>query len=933
MATNGILKFQGTNKATFVGATSNVVIDTVKSSLGIGVDVDGPTSNLHVVGNAYVSTELTVGGTVTAAGFAGNATTASALAASVNIGGVAFDGSAAIVPTTFNGAAFNGDVTVASSKFSFDTNGTSKQEALDGNGRYIKLMKYFGNASNWKIATGSYSTNAWQWINMRVKMARLDGDVKTIQFNFHGNSGSYRVTEPMIIGTSASNEVKVYVNTSTQTYEIYIQNTSAVTVEVEIYHRASTIDDDYSTVAAGAIVETGLAKIYDSSTTTDFIVKSGNVGIGTTSPDNKLEIADHTSTNPTLLKLTCETAASPGESNTAIQLSGTSGGGYGGYIEGYLEQGVGSGLKLGHINSSQVKTEYMRIIDSGNVGIGVTDPQRSLHVKSTSGMMIEDNATTSAIYVDNVAQGETGEVYSYILNAPRPGTTGSGATHFINGSGRTGDGGASTYTIRNDSGKLRLGGTSGDTIIEGNVGIGVTDPVSSAKLDVRGNGMIFDKAKGDGTILTGLYNWGDTQSMFIDMGVSGGVGTVTASTIHSPPPGTAGDVICAFQNSTGGEAVTSPFNPGTITGQNGDVFTFSLWTLATQNINMEFFINPGGTGGASAAFTVLGDGNWHFHQVSLTMTQTSNMFFRIDNNSGGRLVYVTGVALRKNATSGVDLPFTPRYSPHDGIGSVFATQNIVAKEAAIRTLTGNVGIGTTDPQGALHVAGNSGPSNTSKALGIHMGVHASSYAHMELVCSGSFSGWIDFKNANTSGNGDYEERIRGGDGNLEFHTNKAQRMKIDSSGKVNFSHTEKFNLFYAPTAWGYSTTTVAAHVNLWTFDVVIPQEGYLIASVNGHWNHSTAGHYVYVSIGVDGDDPADTSGFYDNYTVGGAGTQGGNFHSYKDSSVSWQDVNWSGTFKVAAGTRTISLRMFSQSGTAYVNGAAIKLMYIPKYYF
>ena len=72
MATNGVLKFQGTNKATFVGATSNVVIDTVKSSLGIGVDVNGPTSNLHVVGNAYVSTELTVGGTVTATTFAGD---------------------------------------------------------------------------------------------------------------------------------------------------------------------------------------------------------------------------------------------------------------------------------------------------------------------------------------------------------------------------------------------------------------------------------------------------------------------------------------------------------------------------------------------------------------------------------------------------------------------------------------------------------------------------------------------------------------------------------------------------------------------------------------------------------------------------------------------------------------------------------------------
>ena len=92
-------------------------------------------------------------------------------------------------------------------------------------------------------------------------------------------------------------------------------------------------------------------------------------------------------------------------------------------------------------------------------------------MKSTTGMMIEDNAQASAIYVENVAQGD-GEVYSYILNAPRPGTSGSGAVHFINAAGRSTDGGASTYTIRNDSGKLRLGGTAGDTILEGNVGIG-----------------------------------------------------------------------------------------------------------------------------------------------------------------------------------------------------------------------------------------------------------------------------------------------------------------------------------------------------------------------------------------------------------------------------------------------------------------------------
>jgi hypothetical protein len=64
------------------------------------------------IGTATPTTALDVVGTVTATAFAGNASTASALATSVNIGGVAFDGSADITPTTFNGAAFNGDVAV-----------------------------------------------------------------------------------------------------------------------------------------------------------------------------------------------------------------------------------------------------------------------------------------------------------------------------------------------------------------------------------------------------------------------------------------------------------------------------------------------------------------------------------------------------------------------------------------------------------------------------------------------------------------------------------------------------------------------------------------------------------------------------------------------------------------------------------------------------
>jgi hypothetical protein len=140
----------------------------------------------------------------------------------------------------------------------------------------------------------------------------------------------------------------------------------------------------YSNVSSGSLIsKTDFESLESTQVERMRLTGDGKVGIGTNNPDNKLEIADHTSTNPTLLKLTCETAASPGESNTTIQLSGTAGGGYGGYIEGYLHQSVGSGLKLGNINNSQVKTEHMRIIDSGNVGIGTTSPTDKLHVNGS----------------------------------------------------------------------------------------------------------------------------------------------------------------------------------------------------------------------------------------------------------------------------------------------------------------------------------------------------------------------------------------------------------------------------------------------------------------------------------------------------------------------------------------------------------------------
>ena len=64
MSTNGQLVFTDVDKITFkgVGNASNAVIDTLTGKIGVGVD--SPEANLHVLGNSYVSTNLELGGTL-----------------------------------------------------------------------------------------------------------------------------------------------------------------------------------------------------------------------------------------------------------------------------------------------------------------------------------------------------------------------------------------------------------------------------------------------------------------------------------------------------------------------------------------------------------------------------------------------------------------------------------------------------------------------------------------------------------------------------------------------------------------------------------------------------------------------------------------------------------------------------------------------------
>jgi hypothetical protein len=151
-------------------------------------------------------------------------------------------------------------------------------------------------------------------------------------------------------------------------------------------------------------------------------------------------------------------------------------------------------------------TEAMRILNSGNVGIGTTAPTVSLEVKFDDGVLAGEHLLS---YVHGTSDGvRTG----YYAN----GTTSTGGL------------------IRSiNSNPLFLGTTSLPQTLTinngGNVGIGTTAP--GAKLDVAGTVKIVDGSQGNGKVLTsdaaGLASWNTPSAVAVSgLAAATAIGTI-----------------------------------------------------------------------------------------------------------------------------------------------------------------------------------------------------------------------------------------------------------------------------------------------------------------------------------------------------------------------------------------------------------------------
>ncbi|HEY9892332.1 MAG TPA: hypothetical protein V6D37_11100 [Candidatus Sericytochromatia bacterium] len=198
---------------------------------------------------------------------------------------------------------------------------------------------------------------------------------------------------------------------------------------------------------------------------TPLLYRGAQVGIGTISPSEKLEVAGN-------IKATGAIKPSAGNAeNYGIMFPKDPGGGQAdaAWIRYYARTGEACTLEIGINNDA---TDHIALMPGGNVGIGTTEPSAKLHVNGnlllsgymqcTSGTFVMGSGTTSNNSIAWV------EFYSGILTMA-----------------------GKSLTFRSNSTESSLGEVGMTLTADGKIGIGTTSP--SEKLHVGGNAIVSGK--------------------------------------------------------------------------------------------------------------------------------------------------------------------------------------------------------------------------------------------------------------------------------------------------------------------------------------------------------------------------------------------------------------------------------------------------------
>ncbi|MFZ2226864.1 MAG: hypothetical protein WAV64_05575, partial [Candidatus Moraniibacteriota bacterium] len=459
----------------------------------------------------------------------------------------------------------------------------------------------------------------------------------------------------------------------------------------------------------------------------------GNVGIGTTGPGGKLEVYTTSEASPSLTGSTQFQIHASGTNRISMGL--LSGSPFGGYIQ-MSSDGAGGAYPL-LLNPTL-----------GNVGIGTTSPGTLLHTYGGDITFEEFSTVSRTLKFDpnsgTIAAYYSTETYPRYKLGRDLGGSGKGAIGF-------GDGSSDVDAIlyRDSADKLR---TSDTLIIDGNVGIGTTNPTALFELgNNTGTSTGYIRLRG-ATALEGNIYHDATYGVRIDTSNNGYPIRIDGSQLHimagnagigTTGPGTKLDV-----NGEGTFRGTANFSPvltlGTPAAINAVIDTadeifFNIDSDNNQTGAGYHFRHNSTLGNAGAELvTFLDSGNVGIGTTGPTqllhLYKDANAYIGMDiinpNTGAGAVSRVLLGQSTASSNYGGFYYFNPTFTTNglfmadsfnvDSAGPgglvllshnasapmIFGTGGYAAANERMRiTSTGNVGIGTTEPLEKLQVAG------------------------------------------------------------------------------------------------------------------------------------------------------------------------------------------------------------------------------------
>jgi hypothetical protein len=457
------------------------------------------------------------------------------------------------------------------------------------------------------------------------------------------------------------------------------------------------------------------------------IMDNGNVGVGNTSPSYKLDVSGKGRLTDTLFgpKAQFNNLASGATSDSIVTIDAS----------GNLKE-RNANVYMNNWFSKTTNTSAISNTDTiyqmGYVGIGTTSPVGLLSNHSTN--MLASNG-----------QGVVGNNFSWssvlggtIATIWNTGTQTNATTLLIGSAGTT-----TNNLLEVSTGTAGALPTKNIFSIKGNANIGVHKYIPTQQFQIGNSGNVTANKAYNGTTDEGL-----SLVHYINTSAdnSNNFSRVADIVVASPTSASAGAGVLRFLTSTNAEAGGNIVEKMRIhsNGFLGIGTTSPITTLTVENRGI-----TGSTAGAQAIFRDSGTGN------AIIGLQTKGV---------------------RSGWFGLDRSSSTMYWNNDGTGG----GNALSNARMVLTSTGNFGLGTTTPGGALTLYGASsltlpstiqGVANASKEIVFGRGGVTTGLAAITAVDNGTFGGGLSFLTKSSNGTDN-------------FPTSAIQAMVIDWNGRV-----------------------------------------------------------------------------------------------------------------------------------------------------